>query len=211
MFDLGPLFAPVTHLINKRIAEQTPARELAESLEGQCMAVRVRDTGLAVYLQVEDGKLRLRTRYGEAPEVVLTGSPIALAELAGKDPAAPIRAGRVRMSGDAAAGAKFQGLLRFAAPDLEDELANVVGDVAAHQATRVARGLAGAAGRLGDRVYANVGDYLTEGAQTLPSREMFETFRADVERLRDDVARAEARFRLIRDRIEAEAADDDEA
>ena len=208
MFDLGPLFTPLTHLINKRIAEQTPARELAESLEGQCMAVRVRDTGLAVYLQVEDGKLRLRTRYDEEPEVVLSGSPISLAELAGKDPAAPIREGRVRMSGDAAAGLKFQGLLRFAAPDLEDELANVVGDVAAHQATRVARGIAGAAGKLGDRVYANVGDYLTEGAQTLPSRDQFDRFRANVETLRDDVARAEARVRLLRDYL---AAEDDEA
>ena len=203
MFDLGPLFTPLTHLINKRIGEQTPARELAEALEGECMAVRVRDTGLAVYLQVDGGKLRLRTRYAEEPAVALTGSPLSLAELAGNDPAAPIREGRILMSGDAATGAKFQALLRFAAPDLEDELANVVGDVAAHQAGRVARGLAGAAVKIGDKVYANVGDYLTEGAQTLPSRELFEAFREDVERLRDDVARADARLRLLIGRVEA--------
>lgn len=210
MFDLGPLFTPLTHLVNRRISEQTPARELAESLEGECMAVRVRDTGLAIYLQVDGGKLRLRTRYAEEPAVALTGSPLSLAELAGNDPAAPIREGRILMSGDAAIGAKFQALLRFAAPDLEDELANVVGDVAAHQAGRVARGLAGAAGKIGDRLYSNVGDYLTEGAQTLPSRELFDAFRGDVERMRDDVARADARLRLLIGQLAAQDPDAEE-
>ena len=75
--------------------------------------------------------------------------------------------------------------------------------MAAHQAGRVARGLAGAAGKIGDKLYANVGDYLTEGAQTLPSRELFERFRDDVERMRDDVARAEARLRLLTEQVEA--------
>ena len=210
MIDLGPLFTPLTHLINRRIGEQTPARELAESLEGECMAVRVRDTGLAVYLRVDDGKLRLHTRYDDEPAVALTGSPLALAELAGSDPTATIREGRVLMSGDAATGAKFQALLRFAKPDLEDELANVVGDVAARQAGNVARGLTGAAGKLGERLYANIGDYLTDGAQALPSRELFEQFRDDAERLRDGVARAEARLRLLRERVDA-LRDDPEA
>lgn len=200
MIDLGLLFKPLTLLINKRIAEQTPARELAESLEGESMAIRVRDTGLAIYLHVDGGRLGIRTRYDEEPAVVLSGSPLSLAALAGSDPQGVIRDGHVKMSGDALLGAKFQQLLRFAQPDFEDELANVVGDVAANQAGKVARGLAGVAGTVSDRLQSNFGEYLTEDRQALPSREQFSDFRGDIERLRDDVARAEARLRLLQAR-----------
>ncbi|MEL6870954.1 MAG: SCP2 sterol-binding domain-containing protein [Pseudomonadota bacterium] len=202
MIDLGILFKPLTLLINKRISEQTPARELAESLEGETMAVRVRDTGIAVYLHVVDGKLTLSTRYNEEPGVVLSGSPISLAGLAGSDPLKLVREGHIKMSGDAMMGAKFQALLRYAQPDLEDELANVVGDTAAHTAGTVARGLKNVAGAVSDRLHSNVGEYLTENRETLPSREMFAAFQGDVETLRDDVARAAARVQAIQSRLD---------
>ena len=201
MIDLGLLFKPLTLLINKRIAEQTPARQLAESLEGESMAIRVRDTGLAVYLHVDGGQLGIRTRFDGEPAVVLTGSPLSLAALAGSDPQGVIREGHVQMSGDAMLGAKFQQLLRYAQPDLEDELASVVGDVAASQAGKVARGLAGVAGTVSDRLHSNFGEYLTEDKHALPSREHFAAFRDDIERLRDDVARAEARLKLLQARF----------
>ncbi len=200
MIDLGLLFKPLTLLINKRIAEQTPARQLADSLNGESMAVRVRDTSLAIYLSVEQSRLGIHTRYADEPAVVLTGSPLSLAALAGKDPQGVIRDGHVQMSGDAMLGAKFQQLLKYAQPDLEDELAGVVGDIAANQAGNIARGLAGVAGDLSDRFHNSFGEYLTEDRQSLPSQEQFAGFRSDVERLRDDVARADARLKLLQTR-----------
>lgn len=197
MIDLGIMFKPLTLLINKRIAEQTPARDIAESLEGETMAVRVRDTGLAIYMHMVDGKLKLSTRYDEEPSVVLSGSPISLAGLAGNDPLQLVRDGHIQMSGDAMIGARFQGLLRYAQPDLEDELSNVVGDTAAHTAGNVARGLKSVAGALSSKLHSNVGEYLTEGRETLPSREQYDRFRSDIEVLRDDVARAAARVQAL--------------
>ncbi|MFK8052484.1 MAG: SCP2 domain-containing protein [Woeseiaceae bacterium] len=197
MIDLGILFKPLTLLINKRISEQTPARELAESLEGARMAVRVEDTGLAVYMTITDGVLMLHTQYDDEPDVVLSGSPISLAMLAGSDPQGVIRDGHVTMSGDAMIGQRFQQLIQFAKPDLEDELANVVGDVAANQASAIVRGFENAAGQLTDRFHDRFGDYLTKEQGALPSRAQFREFRDDVEKLRDDVARSEARVRLL--------------
>ncbi|MEO0574652.1 MAG: SCP2 sterol-binding domain-containing protein [Pseudomonadota bacterium] len=197
MIDLGIMFKPLTLLINKRIAEQTPARDIAESLEGETMAVRVRDTGLAIYMTMINGKLKLSTRYDDEPSVVLSGSPISLAGLAGSDPLQLVRDGHIQLSGDAMIGARFQGLLRYAQPDLEDELSNVVGDTAAHTAGNVARGLKSVAGAISSKLHSNMGEYLTEGRETLPSRELFDHFRDEVEVLRDDVARATARVQAI--------------
>ncbi|MEM7610671.1 MAG: SCP2 sterol-binding domain-containing protein [Pseudomonadota bacterium] len=200
MLDPAILFKPLTSLINKRIGEQTVARDLAAELAGECMAIRVDGTGLAVFLHMVDGMLELRTRYEDEPSVVLSGSPLSLAKLAGKDPQSVIRQGQVKMSGDALLGEKFQKLLRFAQPDLEDELAGVVGDVAAHQAGNLARSIAGAAESISDKLYSGFGDYLTEDSEALPSQEQFAAFRKDIEHLRDDVARAEARVAVIKSR-----------
>ncbi|MEM9172046.1 MAG: SCP2 sterol-binding domain-containing protein [Pseudomonadota bacterium] len=202
MIDLGILFTPLTVLLNTRIQEQTPARELAESLEGQTLAVRVRDTGLAVYLTIRDSRIRLSTRYSDDPDVVLSGSPISLAGLAGSDPLKVVREGHVRMSGDALSGARFQQLLRYAAPDLEDELSMVVGDTVAHQAGKAARGIKNTAGKISDSLHRNVGDYLTERRQSLPSRAQFDVFRGEIESLRDGVARATARARILQARLD---------
>ena len=49
---LETLFRPLTALINRQIKATTPARELCAELDGKVMAVRVKDTGLAVYFCV---------------------------------------------------------------------------------------------------------------------------------------------------------------
>lgn len=201
MIDLGIIFKPLTALINKRITEQTPARELAESLDGHVMAIRVDNTGLAIFLAVEHNQLHLRTRYEEDPDVVLSGSPISLITLAGSDPESVIRDGHVTMSGDALIGEKFQRLLRFAQPDIEDELANVVGDVVANQASSLARGIGNAAGQVSDRLHNRFSDYLTKDRGALPTPEHFQGFRDDVEQLRDDVARSAARLNILKARL----------
>ena len=204
MIDLGVLFTPLTVLINRRLAEQTPARELAAQLEGETMAVRVADTGLAAYLQVVDGRVRLATRFDDEPSVILSGSPIALGRLAGSDPGAVLREGRVQVSGDAVMAFRFQALLKLAAPDWEDELSNFVGDSAAHQAGALARGLTNVAGKVSDRLQETVGEYLTERQGALPTQAQFAEFRQELESLRDDLARAEARARILAQRFAGE-------
>ena len=204
MMNLGILFKPITALINRRINEQTPARELAAALEGCSMAVRVDNTALAVFLRVDSGALQLQSHYEDAPDVVLSGSPISLKTLAGSAPQQVIRDGHVTMSGDATIGQKFQQLLRLAKPDLEDALANVVGDVVANQTSTVVRGVGRAAANLSERAHHRFGDYLTTDTGALPTQEQFAAFRRDNETLRDDLARAQARVRLLAARLDEE-------
>ncbi len=201
MIDLGVVFTPFTALINRRLKEQTGAREIAEQLEGETMAIRVADLPLAIFLQVIDGGLKLRTHFRDEPAVTLTGSPIALATLATGDSQKLFSEGRVRITGDAMMALRFQTLIKYAQPDLEDELANVVGDTAAHQAGRIARGLQGMASVVSDQVQAGVGSYLTERQEALPTRGQYAQLREDVEALRDDIARAEARARILTQRL----------
>ena len=195
MNQLETLLRPFAALLNRQISAKTPARELCAELEGRVFAVRVKDTALAMYMVVGPGEIFLASDYGDDPDVVVSGSLLSLARLAGPEGDAAIRNGAIDLTGDALLAQQFQKLLRHARPDLEEELSSAVGDVVAHTVGEFARSI----GRWGKGAQStlrqNVTEYLQEESRTVPSRYETDGLRQQVERLRDDVARFEARLK----------------
>jgi ubiquinone biosynthesis protein UbiJ len=201
MSALEAALRPIASLLNRNISESTRARELCLKLSGTVVAVRVRNTALAAYFVVNDEALDVVTSSTDEPDVVITGSIIALATMAGQSGEAAIRDGSVDLTGDAETAAEFQQLLAFARPDVEEELSGVVGDITAHRLGEIARGV----GRWGrdarSTMAANIREYLQEESRDAPSRYEVDTFSSNVSTLRDDVDRVEARLnRLLKDR-----------
>lgn len=200
MNPLESLLRPFAALLNRQIQSQTPARNLCGELEDRVFAVRVKDTALAMYIIVGPGEIFLSSEYGDDPDVVVSGTLLSLARLAGPDGDRAIRDGAVDLAGDAELAQQFQHLLRYGRPDLEEELSGVVGDVVAHSIGDIARNV----GRWGkdarETLRQNVSEYLQEESRAVPSRYETDLFRKRVESLRDDVARCEARLK----RLEAE-------
>jgi ubiquinone biosynthesis protein UbiJ len=190
---------PIASLLNRNISESTPARELSAKLSGTVVAVRVRDTALAAYFMVHDDSLNVVASSSEEPDVVITGSIITLARMAGQSGEAAIRDGSLDLTGNAETASQFQQLLSFAKPDVEEELSGIVGDVAAHRLGEIARGV----GRWGrsarSTMGTNIREYLQEESRDAPSRYEVDKFSADVSTLRDDVDRVEARLNRLRD------------
>jgi ubiquinone biosynthesis protein UbiJ len=198
MDALEAALGPIARLLNRNISESTPARELCSKLSGTLVAVRVRDTALAAYFIVNDEVLDVVTSSSDEPDVVITGSIITLARMAGQSGEAAIRDGSLDLTGDAEAARDFQQLLSFAKPDVEEELSGIVGDVAAHRLGEIARGV-GRWGRTArSTMGANIREYLQEESRDAPSRYEVDKFAADVNTLRDDVDRIEARINRLR-------------
>ncbi len=59
MNALERLLRPIVGMVNRQIRAKTPARELCRDLDGQVVAIRVRDTALARYFQVGTDELEL--------------------------------------------------------------------------------------------------------------------------------------------------------
>ena len=194
MNALESVLLPVAKLLNKNIQASTPARELCGKLSARVVAVRVRDTALSMYFTISDDTVELTTASDSEPDVILTGSLLTLARMAGQSGEGAIRAGSLDLTGDAETARAFQRLLAFARPDIEEELSGLVGDVAAHRLGEIARGI----GRWGRRVRStmrdNIREYLQEESRSLPSRYEVERFAKDVDVLRDDVDRLAARI-----------------
>jgi len=194
MDTLETLFRPITALVNRQIKATTPARELCADLDGKIMAVRVKDTGLAIYFCACPDEIALFGEYDGEPDVAITGSIMSLARLAGARGEDAIRDGSLELIGDAELAQAFQKLLGYGKPDIEEELSGVIGDVAAHRLGEVARNVGSWGKEASATLRQNITEFLQEERRDVPSRHEVETFTRKIDELRDDVARVEARL-----------------
>ena len=193
---LDILLRPVAEILNRNIAESTPARELASELDGATVAILVRDTALSAYFSFAADCVALHSEYADDPDVVITGSLLTLTRmLAGGDNAGS--RGDLQLSGDAATAQRFQKLLAFAKPDLEEELSRFVGDAAAHRLAQLARGIGDWARETRVTMGNNVREYLQEESREVPTRYEVDRFKQQVGSLRDDVERVAARLNRL--------------
>ncbi len=189
---------PVAGLLNRNIRATTPARELCKELDGTVVAVRVSKTALAASFIVHEDHLELTAEIHDDPDVLISGSLLTLARMAGESGSSALRDGSLEMAGDVLLAEKFQQLLDYAKPDVEEELASVVGDAAAHRLGEFARGVSKWSAQARDTMSDNIREYLQEESRDVPSRYEVDRFTADVDALRDDVERLAARIERLR-------------
>jgi ubiquinone biosynthesis protein UbiJ len=194
---LEALLRPIADILNRNIAEITPAREIASELDGTTVAIRVRDTALGAYFVFNDNIVALSAEYTDDPDVVITGSLITLARMMKGSGEAAIRSGDVDLTGDAATAQRFQKLLDLAQPDIEEELSRIIGDVAAHRLAEIARGVGKWARDARATMGGNIREYLQEESRDLPTRYEVDRFTQQVGTLRDDVERIAARLNRL--------------
>jgi ubiquinone biosynthesis protein UbiJ len=193
---------PFEMLLARGLAQSTSAQGLARELEGRVLALTVEGTPLDLRLRVTGGRIAVALADAAAPDAAISGTPLALGRLLADDPQAAVRGGAVKLTGDTDVADRFRALLRFTAPDLEEELARLVGDPLAHAAGNAARAF-GAWGEEAARSLArSTTEYLQEESGALPGRAEVEEFAARVDALVNDVDRAEARLRNLEERLD---------
>jgi ubiquinone biosynthesis protein UbiJ len=186
--------APLEAVLNRNIAASSEARRLCQRLQGKVLSLHMTGLPLSLFFRCDGERMTIDTADADPPAAALSGTPLAFLRLAGPQPEAAIRGGSIHIQGDAEVAQAFSELLQAAKPDLEEELSRVIGDVAAHQVGNAARSALGFGRRAIDTLTQNVAEYLTEESRDLPTRiEADELFTA-VDKLRDDVARLEARI-----------------
>ena len=184
-------------MLNRHIAESTPARELCKKLEGRILAFRLSDSSLSACLVVEDGAIRVQALGELEPDAVLQGSIIGMTGMAFGDRERGLRSGVIEIIGDPVIARDFQRLLEHARPDLEEELSRFVGDLAAHQIGNAARFVADWGRHAVDTISRDVAEFLQEESRDLPTRVETDEFLDAVDTVRQDTDRLEARIRLL--------------
>jgi ubiquinone biosynthesis protein UbiJ len=194
------MLKPIEVLLSRGIRRSTTAAQLCKQLDGRALAVRLDDTGIGLRISAEAGKLRVTARAEEDTDAIITGGLLSLQRLLGSDPETAIRDGSVKISGDAEIAAGFRELIRFAQPDLEEELSRLVGDAIAHQLGRMARELRGWGQRARHSLARSTAEYFQEESRDLAAPAEVHEFCQQVDELANAVARAEARLNQLRER-----------
>lgn len=195
----NPLFKPLEDLVNRGIRVSPEAQSLCRRLDGRRLMIEPIGLPGALLIAAGDDGLSLGMADGAEPsDCVVRGLPIALARAGMTGTADALRQGAAEVVGDPVVAQDFRRLLDLARPDWEEEMSRVFGDVIAHQLGNVARGLAEWGRKTADTLARDGGEFMTEESRQLPTRFEIEEFLDEVDRLRDDVERSEARL----DRIE---------
>lgn len=184
--------------LNRYLALDPDTLARMAELEGRVIGLHWRGTDLSLYFLPGPGGVQVLSHYEGEPDTLLSGSPLALAELGlGGDRERALFSGAVEIRGDTATGQRFQQILEAMDIDWEEHLARLIGDLAAHQAARLARQGQQYARHSAATLRQDLAEYLTEESGLLPARIQVENFLGDIDRLRMDTDRLEARVQRL--------------
>ena len=185
--------------LNRLIGLDPEARRRLAVLHGRVVCIDLRGTGIRLYfVPGHDGRLQVLGSLEGEPDCTLSGSPFDLMRAGDStDGASQLFSGRVTIEGDTSTAHRFSEAMAALDVDWEEQLSRLTGDIAAHEIGRGVRALLREAERIGRSSRENLSEYLTEEARLLPHRFEVEDFLAEVDRLRDDTERLEARIDLL--------------
>ena len=171
-------------------------RKLA-ALDGRVIAIHSDSPDFDFYLQPTDNGLRFLKQPESEPDVTLRGDMSGFIKLLKSDGAGFSDAG-VRIEGDVEIAQKLKAVMEHLDPDWEEELSRHVGDVAAHQIGRAARGFTQWLQSARRTVEQGAAEYFQQEASVLATHDQVDQFIEDVDHLRDDVERLAARIQQLK-------------
>lgn len=187
---------------NRYLAMDPVALRRMAELQDRVLEVELLDVDMRFFVLTDGQGVQILGRFEGEPDARLRGTPLAMMRLGlSGDASRQLFAGDVEISGDTELGQRFKQILDEIDIDWEEQLSHVTGDVVAHQAGRVVRGLAGWARQAAGSLEQDTGEFLQEEARLVPARSEVEAFVEQVDELRTDVDRLEARVRRLQARV----------
>jgi ubiquinone biosynthesis protein UbiJ len=192
------LLAGLEAALNRYLRLDPDAMTRMAALQQRSIAIELMPLQLTLYVVPGENGLRLRSQLENAPDTVLRGTPLGLAQLGlGSQGGKTLFSGSVTIEGDVETGQAFKAILDDMDIDWEEQLSRLTGDVFAHQLGNTARRAAGVLRNGRHTLERDIGEYLQEELRVLPTRIETENFSADVSRLGMDTDRLAARIKRL--------------
>jgi ubiquinone biosynthesis protein UbiJ len=184
--------------INRYLRLDPDGSQRLAGLAGRCINIHLDGLELDLYLSPDAHGVQLSGSCEAAPDTVLRGTPLALARMGlGGSAEQSLFSGEVLIEGDVETGQAFKAILDDLDIDWEEQLSHLTGDIVAHRLGYLARRGREALHRSRTRLEQDVGEYLQEELQVLPTRIETDNFNSAVTRLAMDVDRLAARVQRL--------------
>ena len=184
--------------LNRYLRLDPDAMARMAALQPRSIAIELTPLQLTLYLVPAENGVQLRSQLESAPDTVLRGTPLGVAQLGlGSQSGKALFSGDVAIEGDVETGQAFKTILDEMDIDWEEQLSRLTGDIIAHQLGNTARRATGILRQGRRTLERDLGEYLQEELRVLPTRIETENFSADVSRLGMDLDRLAARIRRL--------------
>ncbi|MEW8029135.1 MAG: SCP2 sterol-binding domain-containing protein [Candidatus Thiodiazotropha sp.] len=195
------LSATLEALLNQAILldPETPAR--LTPMHGKVIRLDLLGMGISLYLIPDPNGIQILNEFEGEADCSLRGSPFDLMRMRGtRKSADQLFKGAVEIEGDTALAQAFGSLLADLEIDWEEQLSRVTGDIAAHEIGTLVRSAIKWGGSVNRTTEKNLQEFLQEELRLLPSRYELSAFLDEVDRMRDDTERLEARVQRLKER-----------
>lgn len=181
---------PGVFALNHLLGAEAWARDRLKPYAGQCVEFRAPPLP-ALRLDILDSGLLASAAPDAVPNLVVSIGSGALSALArGED--ALLR--EIGVEGNADLAGTVQYLFRHLRWDVEEDLSQLFGDALAHRMVQGGRRFAAWGGEAAEKLAQNLAEYWIEEQPLLARPADVRRFLADVDQLRDDLARIEKRI-----------------
>ncbi len=200
------LCAALEVALNRHLALEASALSACAELSGRVIELHTDAPSWSFWIEFHGGGVRVLPDLGRAAEVRVSGSLSTLMRLAwtAADGAGDIGIPQgLQIDGDVELLQRFNRILVGVGFDPEEIAARFVGDAAAHRATQGLRALMGWGRQSLGTLGLDAAEYLREETHDLARAADVQDWVAGVERLRDGVARFEARLRRLESKVGA--------
>lgn len=196
------LIATIENAFNRLLSLDPEAAQQLAAMEGRIICLQLEGLNIQLYLFPDAEDVMILDDFDGDADTTISGTLIALAKLGlANDSQAEMFAGDVTITGDLKLGRQFNKLFASLDIDWEEQLSKVTGDMAAHTLGNISRTLFSWNNRNTVSMKMNVSEYLQEEVGYIPSQNEADAFMHDVDTLRNDVSRIEARLNKIEQQI----------
>lgn len=191
----APLLAAAEALINRLLGLDPEGAARLAKAQGRVLRVELIGFGVHFHIVPEAAALRLFGDYETEPDCLVRATPAALLGMAlAEHREDEVFSGAVKIEGDNGLAQLIGDVIKGLDIDWEEQLSTFFGDTLAHRVGQQARASQRWAERTGETLQQDLREYLIEEGRLLPSETEMNGFLSGVDRLRDDVARLEARI-----------------
>lgn len=191
----GVFIVAIETAFNRYLALDKEGSQQLGILEGKVIELRITGLNLSLFLFPSTSEMMILEQFDGEADAVITGPPLAFADLAlSEDKQTKMFDGEIKVTGDTRVARQFNEIFSRLDIDWEELASKVVGDTLAHQLSNLGKDLLGLYKRNSRSFKLDTGEYLQEEVNYLPSESEVNDFINDVDVLRNDIARLDARI-----------------
>jgi len=191
----GVATASLEQALNQYLNLDPGAAAKMARLHGKVIAFELAGLGQTLYLIPGPSGVQLFSRCEDEPDCTLRGTPLALARMGNQAISSDqLFSGQVKISGDTELAHQFGKILGGMSIDWEGQLARYTGSLVAEDVAELFRNVTNRGRHALGTLELDLQELLQKELKILPDRTEVEQFLSDVDRLRDDIERLEARL-----------------